>query len=434
MAHAKLSPSSAHRWMECPGSVVMEEGLKDETTVFMAEGTAAHFLAEQCLINDVDAKEYQGRRLVVWRHPESESEGCDFNEDYQERLVEGLDLLQLFTFPVDLEMSANVQTYLDDVRSRAASMPGELHAEQKLSIEHLTGEEGAEGTTDTLIVGETILEVVDLKYGKGKRVFAEGNQQTRIYALAALEKYGLLCDFEAVTMVINQPRLDHVSEETLTVEELLAFGEEVKAAAEKVWGANAERVELPRYLVPGDSQCQWCKAKAKCRALAFEVSDTVADVEGFEDLTTETVEAKAPGLSIDYIGEHVLPKLDLVEAFCKAVRVRAQEAAEAGENVFGHKLVEGRKGNRAWGDKTEAEGVLKSMRLKKEEMYSYSLASPAQVEKVLKKSPRRWARIEPLITQAEGKPTLVPETDPRPAVGGALEGFEDLETSTDDLL
>jgi hypothetical protein len=158
MAHARLSPSSAERWMTCAGSVPLSDGVVDEGSEFAAEGTAAHELAEKILLgNIVDPSEIVGVKAengIAWT----------------------------------LDMYTDVMKYVTAIRDIVA-LGGELHVEQKLSIEAITGEAGAHGTSDAVIVLGDELIVADLKFGRGVVVEADNNRQLMIYALAALRKF-----------------------------------------------------------------------------------------------------------------------------------------------------------------------------------------------------------------------------------------------------
>lgn len=202
--HARLSPSGAHRWMACPGSVVLEADYPDKGSVYADEGTAAHTLASWCLEDGADADQYRDIEIVVGERK----------------------------FTVTQDMIDYVQDYVKLVREYAHG--GQLLVEQKVPIGHLTGEEGATGTSDAVIVRRDELVVMDLKYGMGVKVDAEANPQLMMYALGAYEAFHVLGEFQIVTMVIHQPRLNHVAEYSIPLHALLAFADEVKVAAAKV--------------------------------------------------------------------------------------------------------------------------------------------------------------------------------------------------------
>lgn len=202
--HAKLSPSGAHRWMTCPGSVVLEAAYPDEGSVFADEGTAAHTLAAWCLTDGLPADQYLGEVIYVGQRQ----------------------------FTVDKAMAGHVANYVKLVRELAEG--GKLLVERKVPIGHLTGEEGATGTSDAVIIKGDTLTVVDLKYGMGVPVDALENPQLQMYALGAYEAYSVLADFKQVSMYIHMPRLNYVSEYHVPIADLLAFADKVREAAAKV--------------------------------------------------------------------------------------------------------------------------------------------------------------------------------------------------------
>lgn len=408
--HAILSPSSAHRWMACTGAPAMEHGLENKGSSYADEGTAAHTLGEMCLTSGKNAIDFLG---------------CRDN------------------FTVTQEMAEYVQRYVDLVHQYAEG--GELLVEQAVGIGHLTGEDGAEGTADAVVLRDDEITLIDLKYGRGNEVSAEDNPQLKLYALGALEKYAMLGDFTTVRMVIIQPRICHApSEWSMSVADLLEWAGEVKARATVVWVAlefknnwmrNAADYKTPgtTYLRPGEKTCQWCKAKATCPALAAFVQDTIG--AEFTDLTTaDNIEQDEIIASLVPPTEHLGAKLDsvgLIEDWCKAIRAKAEGELLAGRSVAGYKLVQGRKGARSWGDADAVEALFKSMRLKQEQMYDFKLISPTTAEKLLADSPKRWNKVLPLIGQSEGKPSVAPVGDKRPAleikpVADEFEAIEDL--------
>ncbi|AQW29104.1 DUF2800 domain-containing protein [Ralstonia syzygii subsp. celebesensis] len=407
-AHAKFSPSSAHRWMACPGSLVLEAGVPDESSDFADEGTAAHFLASESLEQGVDAAHFLGRTILVAREG-----GADW---LSEGWVPGNGAKP---FVVDGEMAGHVQTYLDTVRQFAEGH--ELLVEQRVEFSDYIGVPEQFGTSDAVILADDEIQAHDLKYGRGVKVDAEHNPQLMLYALGALNEFGMVGDFKRVRIVVHQPRLDHVSEWDCSVEELLAFAEEAKGRAS--WATNCINLGLDEEedLVPGEKQCRFCKAKASCPKLTQHVLDTVAD--DFVDTTQPIVpQLGFSGDQVEHDGEklgNLLSAVNLIEGWCKAIRSKAESELLAGRAVLGWKLVEGRRGARKWSSEEDAEATLKSMRVKHEQMYDYSLISPTTAEKLAKAEvigKRQWPKLQALITQAEGRPSVAPESDKRPAL------------------
>ena len=388
MAHAKLSPSGAHRWMACPGSVGLEAAFPDQSSSYAAEGTLAHTLASEHL---------DGSGL----HPSQR-----IGEVHE---VDG------YTFTVDAAMADYVDNYCRLVREYADG--GLLLVEQRVPIEHVTGETGATGTSDAIIVDTTkrTLYVVDLKYGMGVKVDAGDNPQLMMYALGAMEQCDQLGEFDQVCMVIHQPRLNHVSEHWIYVGDLWAFKRRATEAAELTRQPDAP-------LVPGEKQCRFCKAKATCPALRAEVTEVVSGSATLDEFLVPDVTTGDNYLSV------AMSKVGLVEDWCKAVRAEVERRLLAGQTVDGFKLVEGRKGNRKWSNDAEVEALFKSFRLRQDEMYDYSLISPTKAEKLLKDTPKRWEKAEALISRAEGKPSVAPATDKRSSltVQSVADDFRDL--------
>jgi hypothetical protein len=400
MAHAKLSPSSAERWMTCPASVVLSAQFpEDRSSSFAAEGTAAHELAERSLTNGVDPSVYVGDVI--------HADGFDFT--------------------VDADMAENVAVYVNFVRG--LDTPG-LEAlseyEVKLDISGITGEEGAEGTSDSVVLVGNTLCVVDLKYGRGLKVYAAENPQLAIYALAALDRYSLTHDIESVRLAIVQPRLDHIDVWDAPLAWLEDFRGRVETAAGRV--ALAEDLTddsepLGALVQPSEKGCVFCPAKGSCRALAEHAARSIsADFADLDNVTPEAVKQASAAILTGEDIARLLPCLDMIENWCSAVRATATKTLTNGGDIPGYKLVEGRAGARKWGDPAAAEIYLrKTLRLKTEDAYERSLISPTTAEKLAKAGkikPRGWEKLQDNIVRSAGKPSIAPTTDKRPAIAG----------------
>lgn len=378
----------------------MERHEPDTSSEFADEGTAAHELAQYVLTDKLDADSYIGETIAVGER----------------------------TFTVDEDMAGFVQSYVDHVLAIADG--GELLVEQRVDFSRIVGVAGSFGTSDAIILRNDEFCLVDLKYGRGVRVDADENEQLLLYALGALDSFGLSYDFKTVRLVIVQPRLDHISEWTCDLDYLGDFAQRASAAAARaieIIGLAEKELAWPDdAFAPGEKQCRFCKAKAVCPALADEVKKMV--VGDFADLTAKDVALATDSLDkvfSDALAQR-LSAVDLIESWCKAVRARAEAELLAGQQLPGFKLVEGRRGHRKWIDAKAVEDAMKSMRFSKEQMYDFSLISPATAEKLCKDSPRRWGTLAELITQPPGKPSVAPDSDKRPALNVA-DDFEAIE-------
>ena len=418
--HAKLSPSSAHRWMNCAGSMILEKDIPDSSSEHADEGTAAHFLASECLEQGKNATDFLNQVIQI----------TNGNASWAERTEE----VGHSFFTVDLEMTEYIQKYLDAVRSQAEG--NELLVEQRVNFSEVIGAENAFGTSDVVILTPDEIQVHDLKYGRGVKVNAVANEQLKLYGLGALNDFGMFGDYKRVRQVIHQPRLGHYSEAVYTVEELQEFAKHARASANTISSLQLNGFgEIDPYLTPGEKQCQWCKAKANCPALEKHVMQTV--LGDFEDLDAvdinaqiDTATGEVSKIENDRLG-YLFSAVPLIEGWVKAVSSAVHSKLYQGESVPGFKMVQGKQGNRAWSNAEEAEQLLKSMRLKTEQMYDLKLISPTVAEKLQKAEvigPRQWSKVENLITRADGKPTVVPETDKRPALNiNPQNDFENLD-------
>lgn len=410
MAHAKLSPSSANRWLNCPASVIVSEGITDKGSSYALEGTAAHFLASECLTQDVNASYFE-KYIAV------ETNG----DCYFTTLAVGAGNLPYFN--AEGEMAEHVQKYLDYVQDTVRDTKGTLFVEQSLGIGHLTGEPNAKGTSDTVILTDNELIIIDLKYGMGVKVDAENNQQLMLYALAALNEYDFYADFTQARLVIHQPRLNHVSEWTISIDDLQAFGEQVKRAANYIATLDADSITDDDFCVSDDT-CKFCKALPTCPQAQKEVFEAIAN--DFDDLSDDSGDE----LENDRLAE-CYGKLDFIKTWCKAIEQAAFDKLAKGEEVQGYKLVEGRAGSRKWADEAEAENLMKSMRIKVDLMYDKKIISPTSAERLAKTDKigsTQWGKLQDLIVKPQGSPTIAKADDKRPAISltAAVDEFDDL--------
>lgn len=419
--HALCSPSSAAKWMGCPASLATEKhfGVPDTSSEYADEGTAAHYLGAWCLDQGTGASQFEGQTIVV------AEDGA--------RWADHPGLAPRSRFVVDDEMVGAVQQYLDDVRRLRGQ--GEMFVEVAVPIGHITGEEDASGTADVVILQNTELQIHDLKYGMTP-VSAERNRQLMLYALGVLDKHADTL-FETVRLVIHQPRVyDGPREWVCPIEDLDAFRTAVMHASIIALDLydDGEPEDLWRYQKPSDEACQWCRAKARCKTLTTFVQETVA--ADFEDLTEEVVSDLVESATDEELSAK-LTAVPLIEKWIKAVWAKVEGELFAGRTVPGWKLVQGKRGARQWPDGDEAESTLKGMKLTVDQMYNKKLKSPAQIEKVIgpkgsHPAPRKWSKLQEMIVQKEGQPSVAPEDDPRPALEiNPVADFENLEDGSD---
>lgn len=403
-AHSVLSPSGADRWMDCLGSVILTTGLPDTSSEYANEGTDAHELGAYCLEEGVDAATLVGRALPS---------GTVVTDAMAEIIQKG---------------------YVDQVRTYATG--GSLAVETRVPIGHLTGEEGAEGTADAIIIREDReLVVIDLKYGQGVEVSPEHNRQLMLYALGTIALHQLEEETDTVRLVICQPRRGNgqPKEWVLSLHDLNLFAEEVKRAGAKIQAGLTMFAEHGVHTLPfkvTEKGCRFCKAKGTCPTLASHV--TIMALTGFENLDQPGVDPAAlvKAVAGTRLGEY-MDSVAIVELWMKGVRAAVEADLLAGKDVVGkdgpYKLVQGRKGSRKWVNPTDVEALFKQFRLKSDEMYDWTLISPTSAEKLLKKDhARQWEKTAEFVTQSEGAISVADATDKRPAVvkTGSKEGFE----------
>ncbi len=381
--HAVLSASAAHRWMNCPGSISLCQGIPDKGSSYAEEGTLAHSLAE-LIINYNLSRMTKAEFKKAMKDIESNSFYCqemqDYIKDYTERIWELMN------------------------EAKAVCKDAELLTEQRLDFSAWVP--GGFGTGDVVIVYDKVIHICDLKYGKGVGVSAEQNPQLMLYGLGALSTYDMLYDIETIKLTIIQPRLDSISSYEISAEELQQWGDTVvKPAAAAALADNAE-------CTAGD-WCRFCKAKAVCRARKDAMTE-LAKLE-FKD---------ARLLDDSEIGE-VLRMADLLTAWAGDVKEYAQEEAEKGKKWDGWKLVEGRS-NRKYSDEAKVAEALKNAGYDEALLYEKKLYGITAMEKIIGKKPLAEF-CGALIIKPPGKPVLVPESDKRPEINSADSAVKDFE-------
>lgn len=380
--HATFSPSSAHRWIECPGSVRLTAGMSDDSSPAAAEGTFAHGVAAICLHRGYDAKRMLGYSDVL--------------------------------HTVDDEMAKHVQTYLDIARELPARA---RFVERRVDLLGVC--EDVWGTLDfgALSLNRKRLDVVDFKYGAGVYVPVQQNPQLMSYGLGALLSLPEAADVEEVGIHVVQPRHHKGGHET----------EEHSANALRAWGSTilssaVARAKEPNAPLHAGEHCKFCRARPFCPELKRASLERVQHL--FEDETL-AVPAKLPPppatMTPDEIGV-ALKAFPVIEEWISAVREHAYLLSARGQVVPGFKLVE-KTGHRKWIDPDVTRLVLEAHGVNPFE--DPKLVTPAAAERLLPKDER--GIIEKLATKPVTGTTLAPMADPRPALSRGPDVFGDGE-------
>ena len=369
--HALLSASSAHRWLHCTGSPLLEKEFPDTTSVYAQEGTLAHELCELKL------KKYT---TVMPKGTYTRAH----NKIMKSELWQN-------------EMEGTSETYLEYVKGIMLSCeiaPAVL-IEKRVDFSRYVPE--GFGTADCLILAGDTLHVVDYKHGKGVVVDADHNPQMMLYALGAMSELSLLYRFKFVHMTIVQPRVSNISEFTMTADELREWGESVvKPKAEAAMSGKGE-------FEAGD-WCRFCRAKQQCKT-RYESNDSL-----YPELSAQ----HDPRLiTLDELGEYLKRGKDMA-AWLEDMKEYALSESLAGADVPGWKAVEGR-GSRAFTDTDEAVDTLIKNGIDESVLYERRVLTLAQMEKAVGK--KAFGEIVGnLVVKNPGKPTLVEESDKRPKI------------------
>ena len=366
-AHALLSASSAHRWLACPPSAVAAEAYPEQDTEFTREGTLAHEVAELYARGDRTAPGTETTREMI-------ECAIGYREYIQEQIkVDGAIVL--------LEQRVDFSPWVPD----------------------------GFGTCDCIIIQDDVLTIIDYKYGQGVPVSAEGNPQMKLYALGALNDYGIAYDVHQVEMHIYQPRLNNISDCSLMVEDLLEW-------AEKTVKPTAAKAIKGKGQYSAGEWCKFCPHAGRCRQLTKTCT---------EYIETHGIRAAVPVLAPHEVAE-VLAMEPLVTLWLKRVKQQALTDLMDGKEVPGWKVVEGKLGNRKWTDELAVMHALELNGYSEDDITETKLLSPAAMDKSIGKK-KVAELLTDLIDRSPGAPTIVPASDKRPPLDRLAEAKKDFE-------
>jgi len=383
MAHALLSPSGAEKWLNCTPSVRLEEQFPETSSEYAAEGTLAHSLAEayNTYMFNMTGEDEHGKRLA-----EIENNPL-YNRD-------------MHNYILDFYMFVTEEYEEIKVRTGDAF----IAFEQSLDLSEYAPD--SFGTGDVVIIGDGLIHIIDLKYGKGVMVDAEDNKQMMLYALGAYSAFNMLYAVDTIKMTIYQPRLDNISTTEISVAELLTWANgELKEKAALAFDGAGE-------FNPGD-HCRFCKAKAVCRARAEQ------------NLKLQSYEYKHPDLLTDDEISDIIIISERLKSWADDIAAYALTEALSGKKWRGFKLVEGRS-NRKYSDENAVQQILLNKNYGLEQFTKTSLFGITDMEKLLTKKQFN-ALLSEYIIKPPGKPALVPETDKRPEYSSAAIDFADVD-------
>ena len=369
--HALLSASASHRWLACPPSAKLCADRDSPSSPYAQQGTDAHALCEYKVLH------------VLGRDASDPSESLDY---------------------LDREMADCTDEYCSYImeqleEARAFCQDPLVLVEQHLDFSRWVPE--GFGTGDCLIVADRMLHVIDFKYGLGILVEAEDNPQMKCYALGALDIYDGIYDIETVKMTIFQPRRGNISTSTLSKDDLLRWAEAVlKPTAELAFRGEGE--------FRAGSHCQFCAVKATCRKRAeYNLEMAKYDFAMPADLTEEEIAA-------------ILPRIDDLAAWADDVRKYALQQALSGTEYPGFKIVEGRSVRKY----TDEAAVASTVEKAGYDPYEKKVLGITAMTSLLGKK-QFDSLLGGMVTKPPGKPTLVPESDRRPALDTAKNDFKE---------
>ena len=370
-AHALLSASSSHRWLNCPPSARLCENYEDKGSDFAAEGTDAHALCEYKLRKLLDMDCEDPTENLEWYNTEMDDCATGY--------------------------ASFVMEVLEETKAQCADPT--ILVEQRLDYSRYVDE--GFGTGDCVIVADGTMHIIDYKHGRGVLVEAERNPQMMLYALGALDMFGFLYDISEISMHIYQPRRSNISSYSIPKQELLDWADRtLKPAAKLAFEGKGE-------FACGE-WCAFCKAKNDCRKRA-EANLEIARYDF----------AKPPLLTDDEISE-ILKQADELVSWINDIKEYAYDKALAGQRWSGFKLVEGRAVRKYTDEKAAASAVLAAGY----DPYEKKLLSITEMQKLLGKAKFEEV-LGDLIFKPQGKPTLVPESDKRQEISIVEHDFKD---------
>jgi len=369
--HALLSPSSSERWISCPPSVRMSEGIEEKPSEYAAEGTAAHSLCE-----------YKLRELLGYKQSDIRENLDYYNEEME-------------------DCTEEYRNYINELLAENNGRKPLMFVEQRVDFSRFVKE--GFGTSDCIIIDNDTIYIIDFKYGKGVEVNAVNNTQMMIYAIGALEMFDGIFDINHVIMTIFQPRLSNISTFEMTKHELYHWAFNVlKPAADMAYQGTGT-------FKCGD-YCRFCKAKTICRARA-EYNLKLAQYDFKMPATLEDIEI-----------ESLLGKLDMLIDWAEDIKTYALDQAVQGKKWRGYKIVEGRSNRKYTDEKAVADKVTKAGY----DPYEKKVLGITAMSKLLGKK-KFEELLSGLVEKPQGKPTLVSESDDRPEMNIAANAAQDFE-------
>lgn len=393
--HAFLSASASHRWLNCTAAPIYEAGFKDdEGSPYAQEGTIAHQVSElyaQYNFNQITKRQLNNRITKIQKN-----HSTLYND----------------------EMLKTAEFYAEYLHNKALEYTTKPHAVTEVRVDFSEYVPDGFGTCDCVIIGNNHLHITDYKHGKGVEVSAKDNSQMRLYALGALKMYApVYLNIERVSMAIVQPRItEDVSEEELSVSELIKWGESIKPIAEKAYtGEGAE-------FKPGN-WCKFCKGRQVCKAR----TENATAIEDFKNIPIEGELSDTERL----VASNVLTDADVADllkrgadlvAWYNDLQAYALNAIMDGKEITGYKVVAGRS-NRVFTDTEAALTAIQDAGYDEALLYERKPKTLTELEKMVGK--KDFTTIcGKYINKPLGKPTLVTASDKREPYNAAANDFK----------